>query len=68
MFHHSEKLVFVAALLSVLGLANGQNGQNDSTVGTGPNAAGPTWHHSEYTTSPPVYPTREYHLVCVARE
>lgn len=57
MFHHSEKLVFVAALLSVLGLANGQNGQNDSTVGTGPNAAGPTWHHSEYTTSPPVYPT-----------
>jgi len=41
----------------LLAASYGVNGQNSSTVGSGPSAAGPIWDHSEYESSPPVYPT-----------
>ncbi|KAI7529584.1 putative beta-glucosidase, partial [Hortaea werneckii] len=49
-----KRLLGGATLLSALGTANAQN---DSAVGSGPNAAGPTWNHDDFTTSPPVYPS-----------
>ncbi|KAI7161082.1 putative beta-glucosidase [Hortaea werneckii] len=49
-----KRLLGTATLLSALGTANAQN---DSAVGSGPNAAGPTWNHDDFTTSPPVYPS-----------
>jgi len=52
----SEKLRVAAALLTALG---GVHAQNQSTVGSGPNAAGPTWDHTLFETSPAVYPTRK---------
>lgn len=42
------------ALLSALGLVTGQNNGTNSSEA---NAAGPTWDHSQYETSPPVYPS-----------
>ncbi|KAK3115652.1 hypothetical protein LTR53_004805 [Teratosphaeriaceae sp. CCFEE 6253] len=50
----TNKLHAAAALLAVVGTATGQN---DSTTGTGASAAGPTWTHADYETSPPVYPS-----------
>lgn len=49
----SNKLQAAAALLSTLSLVSGQSN------GTGPSAAGPTWDHSLFESSPPVYPSRE---------
>ena len=50
------------ALLSTLGSVSGQNGTNSSEA----NAAGPTWNHADYESSPPVYPTRESRAVTLA--
>ncbi|KAK4958851.1 hypothetical protein LTR10_003648 [Elasticomyces elasticus] len=50
----AAKLRVAAALLAA---ATTVTGQNDSTVGTGASAAGPTWNHADYETSPPVYPS-----------
>jgi len=48
------KLQVAAALLTAVGSVTGQN---SSTVGSGPSAAGPTWNHADFETSPPVYPS-----------
>ena len=53
----TEKMLAAAVLLASFGAVNGQT--NGSTVGTGPDAAGPTWQHSDYETSPGVFPSRE---------
>lgn len=61
MGHLSNKLRVAATLLVAAGAVNGQS--NQSTVGSGPSAAEPTWDPVEYTQyggSPAVYPTREW--------
>lgn len=45
MVQSSEKLRVAGAFLASLALVNGQN---------------PAWNHEDYTTSPAVYPSREY--------
>lgn len=53
MSQSSPKLRLAALLLSTIGAVNGQNGTNSSEV----DAAGPTWNHAQYESSPPVYPS-----------
>ncbi len=43
--------------------ATAVTGQNGSTVGSGPSAAGPTWNHADFEHSPQVYPSREFAAV-----
>ncbi|KAK5130730.1 hypothetical protein LTR08_001717 [Meristemomyces frigidus] len=53
----ADKMLAAAVLLATFGAVNAQ--QNTTTVGTGPNAAGPPWNHSEYEHSPEVFPSPE---------
>ena len=52
----ADKMLAAAVLLATFGAVNAQ--QNTTTVGSGPDAAGPTWVHSDYETSPEVLPSR----------
>ena len=53
----TDKMLAAAVLLATFGAVNGQT--NGSTVGSGPDAAGPHWDHNDYLTSPPVFPSRK---------
>ncbi|TKA68603.1 hypothetical protein B0A55_08915 [Friedmanniomyces simplex] len=50
----ANSLHFAAALLVAATTVTGQNG---STIGSGPSAAGPTWNHADFESSPPIYPS-----------
>ncbi|KAK0966908.1 hypothetical protein LTR91_017353 [Friedmanniomyces endolithicus] len=50
----ANKLHLAAGLLVAATAVTGQNG---STVGSGPSAAGPTWNHADFESSPAVYPS-----------